>query len=139
MSATDLIAKLDRVKEKRSGNWVACCPAHKDKHPSMTIAELSDGRVLVHCFAGCSVEEILNSVGLDFDALYPEKAVGERMPPIRRPFNAHDVLECLAEEALLVSVAASGLRNGMPLTDTDHDRLWTACERLEEGRRLANG
>ena len=52
---------------------------------------LEDGRVLVHCFAGCGVSEILGAVGLDFDALFPPKPI-DHAPPMRRPFPAADVL-----------------------------------------------
>jgi CHC2 zinc finger len=139
MSADALISRLDRVKCTKPGNWIACCPAHDDKHPSMTIRELEDGRVLVHCFSGCSVAQILACVELGFDALFPERATDSRAQPQCRLFNAHDVLACLAEEALIVSVASSNLRAGMTLTPGDHERLWLASNRLDEGRRLANG
>ena len=33
--------------------WVACCPAHDDTTPSLSINETSAGKVLVKCFAGC--------------------------------------------------------------------------------------
>src|SRR4051812_22288676 len=44
--------------------WMAHCPAHKDRTPSLSIAEGDDGRVLVNCFAGCSVEDIVAAVGV---------------------------------------------------------------------------
>ena len=33
--------------------WVACCPAHDDTTPSLSINETSGGKVLLKCFAGC--------------------------------------------------------------------------------------
>lgn len=40
-------------------SYMACCPAHTDKSPSLSIKGLPDGRVLMHCFAGCPWDEIL--------------------------------------------------------------------------------
>ena len=31
--------------------WSACCPAHDDRNPSLSIREGSDGKVLIHCHA----------------------------------------------------------------------------------------
>jgi putative DNA primase/helicase len=44
---------------RRTGQgWSACCPAHDDHNPSLSITE-KDGRVLVHCFAGCEQDAII--------------------------------------------------------------------------------
>ena len=53
MSIDTLLSRLYKVKKTGSGNWMACCPAHDDKNPSMTIAEKADGVILINCFAGC--------------------------------------------------------------------------------------
>ena len=35
---------------RRTGtNWMAPCPAHEDRDPSLAIRGTCDGRVLVHC------------------------------------------------------------------------------------------
>lgn len=131
MSADALLSRLDAVKHTGHGRWIARCPAHDDKHPSLVIRELDDGRVLVHCFAGCSVEEVIAAVGLTFDALYPERALGHHFKPERRPFPAADILQCVAFEALIVSIAASNIANGIPSSDEDRARLSRASERLQ--------
>lgn len=105
----------------------------------MTIREVDDGRVLIHCFTGCTPQEILGAVGLDFDALFPDKPIEDRVKPIRRPFPAADVLECLASEALIVQLCAGDIARGEPLSDTDVARVRLAGERIAAGRSLANG
>ena len=141
MSALDgFLSRLDRVKKTGPNRWVALCPAHEDRSPSLSVRELDDGRILVHCFADCGVEEILGAVGLDFDALFPEKPIEhEHGKRERRPFNAHDVLECLSEEARIAAIAAGDMVRGIQISEIDHARLLTAATRLESGRRLANG
>lgn len=40
-------------------NWMACCPVHHDSTPSLSIRDGGNGRVLVHCFAGCDGENVI--------------------------------------------------------------------------------
>jgi len=81
--------------------------------------------------AGCSVEEVLSAIGLTFNALYPERAIGHQLKPERRPFPAADVLHCVAFEALVASVAAFNIANGIPSSDEDKARFVLASERLQ--------
>ena len=47
----------------RSGSgWIAKCPAHKDSSPSLSIGVGRDGRVLVHCFAGCTGAQVIQKL-----------------------------------------------------------------------------
>lgn len=71
MTAQALIDRLDMVRGS-NGKWVARCPAHDDGSPSLSVKELNDGRTLVHCHAGCGAADILDAVGLDYSALFPE-------------------------------------------------------------------
>lgn len=132
MSVETFLSALDKVKRNGKGQWVACCPSHQDKSPSMTIAETDDGRVLVHCFAGCSVEEILGAVGMGFDVLYPPKPERhEPFKPMAKPFMAYSVIEVLAFEALIVVTAARLIANGETLDSNDYQRLLLAAERMQ--------
>ena len=68
-----LLERLTKVKSKGRDNYYAQCPAHQDSSPSLSVKLLPDGRTLIHCFAGCSAHDVLTSVGLGWDALYPPK------------------------------------------------------------------
>ena len=66
---------LDRAKnvKKNGRGWVATCPAHDDKNPSLSIKEGSDGRALLICrSAGCPVEKIAGEWGLTLADLYAD-------------------------------------------------------------------
>jgi len=52
-----LIAEACKDAKATSTGWQACCPAHEDSHPSLSIGYEGD-KVLLHCHAGCSVEAI---------------------------------------------------------------------------------
>ena len=72
MSAADLLlSRLDGVRRTGSGRWIARCPAHDDRRPSLSVRELDDGRTLLHCFSGCSPDAVLDAIGLiSFEAAH---------------------------------------------------------------------
>ncbi|MBX3322460.1 MAG: DUF3987 domain-containing protein [Phycisphaeraceae bacterium] len=61
--------------------WSACCPAHDDRNPSLSIGVGADARVLLHCHAGCAVEAILGALGLTLRELMPAPIVEARSLP----------------------------------------------------------
>lgn len=66
---------LSRVpNHRRSGKgYKACCPAHEDRNPSLSISVGDDGRVLLKCFAGCRAETIVNALGLAMTDLFLDR------------------------------------------------------------------
>lgn len=139
MSASDLLGRLDKVRKRGGDSWTACCPAHDDRGPSLAVRELADGRVLVHCFAGCGVLAVLSAVGLDFDALYPPRALGEHFTRPRHAFNATDALRCLEREASILLLASRDMVNGRMLTAADRERVVLASSRINEALALCDG
>jgi putative DNA primase/helicase len=54
----EAIAKA--LKGSRAGaGWMACCPAHDDSSPSLAISAGKQGKVLVHCHAGCDQRDVI--------------------------------------------------------------------------------
>ena len=80
-----VLSLLGRVKRSRKG-WVARCPAHEDRHPSLSVGVGEDGRVLLHCYAGCEVEAVVAALGLQMADLYPD---GRTTPPPTRATVQH--------------------------------------------------
>lgn len=135
MSADEILSRLQKVKRTGDGRWIACCPAHDDRTPSMTIRDLGDGRILMHCFSGCDTESILGSIGLTFDALFPE-----RLPysePVRQPWAARDVLEAVSHELGVIVVGAADLMRGKRLSKDDYARMLKAINRVQIARDMA--
>ncbi|MCH8079871.1 MAG: DNA primase [Proteobacteria bacterium] len=127
MLAEKIITQLDGVKTTGQDRWIARCPSHEDRSPSLAIREVDD-RLLLHCFAGCSANEIVSAVGLDLSDLFPESR--ESHKPLSRPFPASDILKCLSFESLFISVCAEHLAQGKPLTDDDRERIHLANRRI---------
>jgi hypothetical protein len=139
VSADTLISRLDGVRSTSSGRWLARCPAHDDRRPSLTVRELDDGRTLVHCFGGCAAADVLAAVQLDFEALFPERLPEDRYKPERRPWLGMDAFRAVAFEAELVSLVADSVAHGVALTDADRDRVRLAGIRMRAALEVCGG
>src|SRR5439155_706070 len=63
---------VSHLHAQRSGKgWLARCPAHDDRKPSLSIDEGADGRALLKCHAGCDNTAILESLGMEPRDLFP--------------------------------------------------------------------
>lgn len=138
MSNVDLmLTRLQKVKATSRESWLACCPAHDDRSPSLTIRETQDGRILLHCFAGCSPDSVLGAIGLEMTDLFPGP-IGNHKPRENRSFYPADVLKAIQFESRIVLLAAYSLRTGKALPADDIKRLETAMYRINEAVELAN-
>jgi DNA primase len=64
-----LLSKLNKVKKSGEGKYMSLCPSHEDKDLSLSITSDKE-KILVHCFAGCSTESVLQSLGLNVTDLF---------------------------------------------------------------------
>ena len=85
----DVLAKLNGVKRSGQG-YIARCPAHNDRNPSLSIGEGEDGRVLLKCHAGCALEDIISRLGMSVSDLFI-KSVNVNQKPAARACNVHIV------------------------------------------------
>lgn len=81
MDVRDILNRLTGVKGG-SGQWYARCPAHDDKHQSLSVSIGQDGRVLLNCHAGCSVENVAAAMGLTVKDLFVDKPKAQERPTI---------------------------------------------------------
>jgi hypothetical protein len=137
-----LLARLERVKQTGPGQWIARCPAHQDKSPSMSVKQCDDGTILLHDFAGCSPSDILAAVGLELRDLFPERIKDTSPEGRRRARQAFKqgawaaALGVLSREATVVGCAAGMLRQGHALTPEDDTRLTLAMQRIDDARAV---
>lgn len=139
MAIQDLLNTLQKVKKTGKDRWIALCPAHPDKRPSLTITEKSDGMVLIKCWSGCGAAEILDAVGLDYSALYPERTDDHRGRPVRKLWNPADLLQVMAFEATVARLCAARAERGEVLPEAERQRWITAIGRLNAAAEAANG
>jgi hypothetical protein len=81
-----ILTRLKGVRQVGPGRWVARCPSHEDRSPSLSVREGEDLRVLLHDFAGCEPEAIVQALGLELRDLFPPQDKGR--PWNRRPRGA---------------------------------------------------
>jgi len=121
MSASEIVARLAFVRPTGKDSYIARCPAHQDASPSLTIKELSDGRVLIHCFAGCGALDVISTIGLEWDALYPPTDQEYRVGRSRAPRETVD--------SLVVEIAEHDRALGKRLSKADVERYRAALKR----------
>lgn len=140
MTVEDLLPRLDAVRRSSRG-FVARCPAHADKSPSLAIKEGERG-LLVKCWAGCTLQEICVALGIEqrelfFDAHLPRGPrpvphaahVDRRALAFRYELHALD-LRLRGEKVL---TAATNLECAT-LTNNTCDRLMNAVASAYEDR-----
>ena len=136
--AERLLKLLHRVQSPGQGQWSASCPTsthkHGDRSRCLSIKELSDGRLLLKCFAGCDNEDVLSAVGLSFSDLYPDKRESDHGQPARWP--ARDLLIVISDEAMVVHIAAEQLASGQALRPEDRERLTLAGNRIRTAMKV---
>lgn len=126
MNIDEILSRLEHVKRysQRSSSWVACCPSHDDKTPSLAVKLLDDGRVLLHCFGGCDVQAICDALDMrmaDLMGEAPTEYHHDAKPANRIP--ATDMLKAMAFDALRVGLMASRMANGHLLADDEKQAL----------------
>jgi hypothetical protein len=138
MPADRLLERLERagrVKQTGPGRWIAQCPAHADRSPSLSIRELDDGRVLIHDFRGCEPMAVLDAVGLDWCALFPPGQ--QDYAPSRSRIPARDLLELIQEETSMVAFITAVFLSKRQISPEAWDRLARAARRIDEAREMA--
>lgn len=143
MSAARLLDRLECVQQRAPGRWLARCPAHPDRSPSLSIRELEDGRLLVHDFGGCEVGDVLEAVGLTLSDLFPQSLRRLRVEgghgSTMLHIPARDLLEIISAETSVVVILAADLLDGRVIGATDWQRLALAAARIHRARDHACG
>ena len=119
MQASEFAALL-HAKQIRRGHWLAKCPNHKDRHPSLSIAEGSKHPVVFKCMSqGCTQEEVLTAMGMSWKDLMGERPVMTR--ELRQKIrDEHDLHEWEDIFRLLNSCAIWG---GISLRDSHISKI----------------
>src|SRR5580698_8079927 len=90
MTATALADTL-HARRVGAGRWMAKCPAHPDRTPSLSITEGRTGHILLKGHAGCTVEAILDALDLTFaDLCGASRASGLKRGTLVATYNYHD-------------------------------------------------
>lgn len=80
--AATIAQRCDKARQTKDA-WTACCPAHDDRTPSLSITP-TDDRILLKCHAGCATADVVAALGLTLADLFVADHRGG-LPPPRQP------------------------------------------------------
>jgi hypothetical protein len=133
-----VLSRLDKVRKVGPDRWAARCPAHEDRAPSLSVRAMPDGRVLLHCFVGCSTDAVVQSIGLELADLFPAP-LESGYAAVKRPFPPGDVLAAVAFEASVILAAARDMLEAgdLVLGHEGFERLALAHDRIQSALTVA--
>jgi hypothetical protein len=139
MSPEDFLMRLQNVRRTGPNRWIACCPAHDDRHPSLNVKIEPDGTKLVICRSGCDNHSIREAMGCEWSDFFPEKSTGVYDRKLPRAFTAAEVLSALETEVTIVALLASDVAAGKPVSKEDKDRCLLASQRILAAKEMDVG
>lgn len=109
------------------------CPAHDDSSPSLSVHDMPDSRVLVHCFAGCSQDRVIEA--LRARGLWPERDdFGRRLIRKHTPVPVHEHRRLDADERASIAEARAIWQRAKPLTPRSLSWLYFYSRQLPVAR-----
>jgi hypothetical protein len=132
VSVDALLSRLKKVRKLSEGQWYACCPAHDDRSPSLSITLRNDGRILINCFAECGGGDIMAAIGLSLSDLYPDGPLEPYKPSLihRKERSKRE------HEELIIKIVQADLKAGKRVSAVDAERAKLAAKRLERLGRV---
>src|SRR5690349_310102 len=86
----EVLTRLKDAQQTADDQWLACCPAHEDRRPSLSIGRGNDGRALLNCHAGCKPAEVAYAVGMAVGDLFVDKRTPGSGPTIEATYDYRD-------------------------------------------------
>jgi len=139
----EILSHFENVKKSGDNQYQCKCPNHDDRSNSMGISLSNDGqKVIMNCFAGCSLTDVMQSAGLVWDDIMPNKRVdsfinkGENVVGMlkqKQSFNPYAVLKALSNDILFTALCGLEVSKGRKLEQIDKDKLFETSGRV---RRL---
>lgn len=116
---------LQKFRANGTNTFTACCPAHEDKSPSLSIKVTEDGKTLLHCYAGCSVESVVSALGISMSDLFPDQ--GDYDP---KEWKRVKHREIYTHEKLILRLYESDKTKGKIISSGDMKRVNQAKSRI---------
>lgn len=130
-----VLSRLENPKSSGRDRWRSVCPACGGTNKSaLSVGLRDDDAVLIKCFKGCDVSQVLGAIGLEQADLFPRSdGPGSGREPLKRKMmvSARQAIDLIEFECVLVWTAAFNLANGHALSPEDLDRLGIAGRRIQ--------
>ena len=132
MNLEDFVELLDGARRIKNG-YLAKCPAHLDRTPSLTVSEGDDGRLLLFCHAGCQLQSVLDALRLHITDLFQSGPPSRRQTVSRRMIRRHAVR--LDKHAGRLQLRANALlleATGVDIASWSEDEVDMALNRIAD-------
>jgi len=133
-SIDKLLDQLEGLKQSVPGKWIARCPAHEDRSPSLAIRELPDGRILLYCFGGCETQAILSAMQLQFADLFPEPLALDNSRRTRFGLSNAEILQLISHEITVAGLILANVVDTKTISEPDWTRFCRAAHRIRAVR-----
>jgi hypothetical protein len=117
MRTEEILDRLQKVKSCGSGKWQACCPAHEDKSPSLSIKQTDEGSTLLKCWAGCFTADIVAAIGLQMNNLFYESSSIDKSD-----YKKKQLIRDLKNSQLFVAIYDATALTGEAITREDTEK-----------------
>jgi len=95
----EILTLFHNVKQTGDMQYIACCPAHQDDKPSLSISECN-GKILLNCHAGCKTQHIVDAIGIKMHDLYTQDQSGSRWKFLREHIYRDEDGKTIAKKEL---------------------------------------
>lgn len=134
----NLLSRLDKVRERKPDTWVACCPAHGDRNPSLSITRGDDGRVLLRCWAGCTALDVVQTLGMTLADLFEQPDYHAKPSRKRLYPNYRHILELVKHELTVLMIGAEKIHKNEKLTEQEYRTVSRAYVNISKILEVAN-
>jgi hypothetical protein len=128
-----VLSKFEKVSGTKN-RFKALCPAHGDRTPSLSITEGDDGRVLLHCFGGCSFDSILTAMGLSIVELFPPN--GSLSKATLAGISRRELSTAVDFEKTILYFVKADEAKGREIVPSDIERAQLALQRITKAKAL---
>jgi len=130
MTGEEFVSGLEKVRRTGTRKWAACCPAHDDSGPSLSVKDDGD-RLLVHCFAGCTASEVVEAMGLTLRDLFNGPFDNSYRPSTPLQMHPAAAMRSLLKEAYCVGIIAANMNDFGEISDEDRALLIRCISRMD--------
>jgi hypothetical protein len=139
MTGEQIVSLLSAVRSHGDNRWIACCPAHDDKSPSLTIKQ-TNHRVLIRCFAGCEIADICTAIRIQLKDLFLDSKRATNPAALRRHRAVEKLqdwqqaeLQRVAEDLRTRDTILGAIRRMVNSGEISEDEAWDTIANAYDG------
>lgn len=129
-----ILSHLQKVRRLGDGRYIALCPCHDDRNPSLSVTVKPDGGVLIYCPAcGAKGTDVCRTLSIEVSALFPPSDTPKCEKQSRSGFSAWQLLHGLKDDLVRLLVVANAMKSISALSGEDRDFVSSLVIRINEG------